>query len=319
MTPPIDLFIHTYSLRFRLMHDPEFGVIDLLDRAVADGLAGIGLNVNGPHYRFLGGDDQAHVRRVAEAISERGLAVDIETSGTDGHHLSVLIDLALALGADHVRTYTRHAGPRAEVIARTVRDLVEIGPIAEDRGVPVLLENHEEFTGVEIARILERVDHPYVGALYDYGNSMMLREDPVEALEAMLPWTRLAHLKDHVVMHGMVCGVPTGEGVVPIAEITRRLLDAGMTRIAFENVWSYTCPFHPREDGLPEVAADDPIFREHVDPEDPVFFLPDVMGAVERDPARVIALEADSYERAWASLQRLFDEAGIERAGGPPA
>jgi sugar phosphate isomerase/epimerase len=319
MMPPIDLFIHTYSLRFRLMHDPDFGVIDLLDRAVADGLAGIGLNVNGPHYRFLGGDDQAHVRTVAEAIAERGLAVDIETSGTDGHHLSVLIDLALALGADHVRTYTRHTGPRTEVVARTIRDLVEIGPIAEDRGVPVLLENHEEFTGLEIARILERVDHPYVGALYDYGNSMMLREDPIEALEAMLPWTRAAHLKDHVVMHDMVCGVPTGEGVLPIVEITQRLLEAGMTRIAFENVWSYTCPFHPRQDGLPEVSEEDPIFREHVDPEDPVFFLSDVTDAVARDPGRVIDLEDASYERAWSSLQRLFDEAGIVRAERPAA
>lgn len=305
----IDLFIHTYSFRFRLMHDPGFTIVDLLDRAVADGNTGIGLNVNGPHYRFLGGDSPEHVRMVAEALRERGLGCDVETSSTDPRHLTTLLDLAVALGATHLRTYTRHEGERRDVIEATIRDLVEAAPIAEDRGVPILLENHEEFTGVEIARILEAVDHPYALALYDYGNSMMLREDPLEALEAMLPWTRKAHLKDHVVMHGMVCGVPTGEGVLPIAEITRRLVDAGMTRIGFENVWGYTCPFHPRLDGLPE-ETDGPIFAPHEDPHDPAFFLPDVLAEVERDPARVIELEEVSYQRALGHVQRMLRDLG---------
>lgn len=303
------LFIHTYSFRFRLLHDPDFGIIDLLDRAVADGNPGVGLNVNGPRYRFLGGDDPAHVKMVAGAIRERGLLVDIETSGTDPVHLTHLLDLAVALGADHLRTYTRHTGDRTHVIDATIRDLVEIGPVAADRGIPVLLENHEEFTGTEIARILERVDHPFVGALYDYGNSMMLREDPLDALDAMLPWTRAAHLKDHVVMHDMVCGVPTGEGVLPLVEITRRLLAAGMTRIAFENVWSYTCPFHPRLDGLPEEPATSPIFLPHQDPDDPVYFLRGVEDVLARDPARVFALEEESYRRAAVLVERMVADA----------
>ena len=306
----IDLFIHTYSFRFRLMHDPGFTIVDLLDRAVADGNSGIGLNVNGPHYRFLGGDDPEHVRMVAAALAERGLDCDIETSSTDPRHLTTLLDLAVALGAKHLRTYTRHDGPRAQVLEATIRDLVEAAPVAEDRGVPILLENHEEFTGVEVARILEAVDHPYALALYDYGNSMMLREDPMEALEAMLPWTRKAHMKDHVVMHGMVCGVPTGEGVLPIGEITRRLVAAGVTRIGFENVWGYTCPFHPREDGLPEESGG-PIFAPFEDPHDPAFFLPDVMAEVERDPARVIELEEVSYQRASGHVQRILRDEGL--------
>ena len=311
--PPIDFFVHTWSFRFRLLHDPDFTIFDLLDRAVADGNSGIGLNINGPHYRFLGGDTPEHIRLVAEALRERGLDCDIETSSTNPRHLTKLLDLAVALGAKHLRTYTKHEGPRAQVLDATIRDLVEIGPVAADRGVPVLLENHEEFTGVEVARILEAVDHPSVLALYDYGNSMMLGEDPLDALEAMLPWTRKAHMKDHVVMHGMVCGVPTGEGVLPIAEITRRLLEAGMTRIAFENVWSYTCPFQPREDGLPREESG-PIFAPHEDPQDPAFFLPDVMGEVERDPARVIELEAASYQRASAKVITILAELTEGRA-----
>lgn len=309
--PPIDLFIHTYSFRFRLMHDPNFGIADLLDRAVSDGNCGVGLNVNGPNLRFLGGDSPDHIRMVAAAIRDRGLDVDIETSSTDPAHLTCLLDVAVALGAKHLRTYTRHTGPRDKVHDATIRDLVQAAPVAEDRGIPILLENHEEFTGVEVARILQRVDHPFVAALYDYGNSMMLREDPLEALDAMLPWTRKAHLKDHVVMHGMVCGAPVGMGVVPVIEITRRLLEAGVTRIGFENVWSYTCPFRPRLDGLPEEPVDNPMFREHRDPDDPAFFLSDVQAEVERDPARIIELEEVSYQRALAQWGRLITEAGM--------
>ncbi len=305
---PIRPFIHTYSFRFRLMHDPDYSIVDLLDRAVRDGNPGIGLNVNGPGYRFLGGDAPEHVAMVAEAIRARGLMVDLETSGTDPVHLTRLLDLAELLGADHLRTYTRHEGERARVVDATIGDLVEIAPVAADRGIPVLLENHEEFTGVEVARILERVDHPSVGALYDYGNSMMLREDPLEALDAMLPWTRAAHMKDHVVMHGMVCGVPTGEGVLPLAETTRRLIAAGVERIAFENVWSYTCPFHPREDGLPEEDDAQPVFRPHEDPADPAFFLRDVTAELARDPARIIALEEASYLRAERHVRALFGD-----------
>lgn len=313
-TKPLRLFLHTYSFRFRLMHDPGFTIVDLLDRCVADGNPGIGLNVNGPGYRFLGGDDPEHIAMVADAIRTRGLDIDVETSGTDPVHLTHLLGLAEALGARHLRTYTRHEGARAEVLDATITDLVEIGPVAEDRGIPVLLENHEEFTGVEVARILERVDHPFVGALYDYGNSMMVREDPLEALEAMLPWTRKAHLKDHVVMHGMVCGAPSGEGVLPLAEITRRLVAAGMTRIAFENVWSYTCGFRPREDGLPEEDPSSPIFAPWEDPGDPAFFLADVQAEVERDPARVIALEEESYRRAKVKVDAMLAEVAEGRA-----
>ena len=285
-----ELLLHAWSFRFRLARDPSLEW--LVERARADGFAGVGLNANGPHRRLLEDADPARLR---EALG--GLDCDLETTGTDPGQLAEQLDLAAALGARHLHTYALPGASSAEAI----RDLAAIGPIAEDRGVPVLIENHEELTGVEVARILEAVDHPFVGALFDYGNAMMVREDPLDALDAMLPWVRGAHLKDHVVMHGLVCGVPIGEGVLPIAEITRRLADAGMTRIAFENVWGYTAPFRPRADGLPEETDANPVFRERADPGDSAFFLPDVDAAFARDPDRVIALEELAYLRVTRS------------------
>ncbi len=297
MTRP-RLFLHAWSLRYRLRHDQAFGFDGLVARAVADGFDGIGINFNGPQGQFLDTGDGGRVQRAAETLRKHGLDCDLETTGTDPRHLAAQLDLAVAFGAGYLHTYSTHTGTRAEMLDATIRDLVAIGPLAEERGVPVLIENHEEFTGVEIARILEAVNHPHIGALFDYGNSMMVREDPFAALEAMLPWVRGAHMKDHVVMDGKICGVPIGEGVLPIAETTRRLADAGMTRISFENVWSYTSGFHPREDGLPEETDASPIFAPCEDPRDAAFFLPEAGIAFGHDPARVVALEEDAYQRA---------------------
>jgi len=305
MTHP-RLLLHAWSLRFRLQHDPDFAFAGLVDRAVADGFSGIGINFNGPQGQFLDVDRPEQVEAATAMLRERGLECDLETTGTDPHHLMAQLDLAAALGAGHLHTYSTHQGRRVEMIDATIRDLIEIGPIAEDRGVPVLIENHEEFTGVEIARILEAVAHPCVGALFDYGNSMMVREDPLAALEAMLPWVRGTHLKDHVVMAGMVCGVPIGEGVLPISETTRRLVDAGMARISFENVWSYASGFHPREDGLPAETGASPVFAPRERPHEAVFFLPDVGTAFEHDPARVVALEEEAYQRAKRHVDALL-------------
>jgi len=79
------------------------------------------------------------------------------------------------------------------------------------------------------------------------------------------------------------------------------------------HVRSYTCPFHPREDGLPEETAENPLFRVHEDPNDPAFFLPDVTAEVEGDVARVIELEETSYQRALGHWRRLIADAGLTK------
>ena len=160
----------------------------------------------------------------------------------------------------------------------TVADLIRVGPMAADHGINVLVENHEDFDGPTLARIMEAVDHPNIGLLYDYGNSQMVGEDPLDCLEAMAPWIRNVHLKDHVITTTiagdlMVQGVPVGQGNLPIAETTNRLYNHGVRRFCFESVWGYNAPVphrfvaritivhprsgppdHGRRHGLPEDA-----------------------------------------------------------------
>jgi Xylose isomerase-like TIM barrel len=81
----------------------------------------------------------------------------------------------------------RHDGSVTEAIAQTTADLRAIAPSWAEHGLDLLLENHEDFTGAELATILDAVDRPAVAAMFDNGDSMMVGEEPGVALDAILP------------------------------------------------------------------------------------------------------------------------------------
>lgn len=253
MTIPVQPYLHSYSLRFHFQHQPGFDVFAFLERANQEGFVGVCLSANGPNYRHLGGGEAIRLQQIRRRLQALQLQCDIDTSGTDPSHLGVLLEVARSIGAQHLRTYTRHRGDIEQIASRTMEDLASIAPVAAEMGVVVLLENHETFTGGEIAQILDQVNNPWIGALFDYGNSQMVMEDPAEALRAMVKHTKCAHLKDHLILrpeqapNGMlsVLGVPVGLGALPIVELTRALWLAECPRIAFESSWGYWAPVKP--------------------------------------------------------------------------
>jgi sugar phosphate isomerase/epimerase len=272
--------LQTYSFR----HAYAAGAIDVfgvLEEATARGYDGVSINVNGPGLRQLSGESPAHVKAVRAALAARHLECDLEISGTDPAFLALRLELCQQLGARHLRTYMRHGGSADETVERTIADLRSAIAVVEHAGIPILVENHEDFTGRELAAILDAVDHPLIGALFDYGNAMMVGEEPLDALTACLRHVRAAHLKDHAcldveeTMH--VLGVPIGSGVVPVGEITRRLAAAGCERLIVSNVWGYVAPVRSwRGGGVPGCGSfvastlHDQLLRPHPLPEDAV-------------------------------------------------
>jgi sugar phosphate isomerase/epimerase len=255
----IGLHVHSFGLRFHFRHEPGFDVFRFIELAAEQGFTGVNISANGPRFRDLGGTTPAHFERVRSKLISLGMKVELDTSGTGPAHLREMLDVATAVGADQLRTYTRFSGTSSEMIAATVRDLAEVAPAAEQRKVNILLENHEDFRGSAIADILSQVDHPRIRALFDYGNSQMVGEDPLEALEAMAPFATAVHMKDHVVVEHddslHVQGVVMGTGKLPIAEMTDRLYETGLRRFCFENVWGYTAPIKVASGTLPRTAA----------------------------------------------------------------
>jgi sugar phosphate isomerase/epimerase len=243
---PIEVHVHSFSMRHHLRSDPDFDVFAYLGFAADQGFTGVNISANGPGLRDLGGTTPEHFADVRAALAEHDLRCELDTSDTRPEHLTSMLHVAAAVGADQLRVYTKYEGPLRDLQAWTVRDLREVAPVAEDLGIRLVLENHEDFQGRAIAEILAAVDHPHVRALYDYGNSQMVGEEPLVALDEMLPWVTAVHVKDHVVVHDgerrWVQGVAIGDGRLPIAEQTRRLAAGGLRRFCFENVWGYVAP-----------------------------------------------------------------------------
>jgi sugar phosphate isomerase/epimerase len=263
----ISVHVHSFSLRYHLRYRDisNYDVFSYFQDMKNHGFTGVNVSANGTNYRDLCGTSDSHFAAVRESARQLGLALELDTSDTRIENMTRMIEVAAACGADTLRTYTKYSGELNDIIEWTIRDLRLIAPIAEKHGVMVVLENHEDFTGPVLAHILGAVDHPMIRALYDYGNSQMVGEDPLIALQAMAPFITRVHAKDHVLLQSpdgpVVQGVPFGSGRLPLKEITRALYEAGVRRFCYENVWSYTAPIKCAIDALPSTPCftwDDP-------------------------------------------------------------
>jgi sugar phosphate isomerase/epimerase len=235
-----------------------------------------------------------HFKTVKHKLAEHNLRCELDTSDTRPENLETMLNVARAINADQLRVYTRYSGALPKLIQWTIADLKAVAPKAEEYGINIVLENHEDFQGAAIAEILSEVDHPNIRALYDYGNSQMVAEDPFAALEAMLPFVTAVHMKDHIVIQSddqtIIQGVPFGDGSLPIMDQTNRLYSSGLRRFCFENVWGYNA----------EVVSSNPL------PETPYFQLSSesrLLDANNLDSATAIKQEMMAFHKAWKWLK----------------
>lgn len=310
----IDLSVHSFTMWHHFQHEPGFDAFTYIDRMEALGFTGINLSLNDANYRHLGRRDVERMDRVRERLARSGMSLEIDTSGTDPDHMRTMIDVAAAMGAASLRTYTRHAGTPDEMMARTIADLRAVMDHGQRAGIVIVIENHEDFTGPELARIVEVVDHPNLGILYDYGNSQMVLEDPEEALDAVLPHVRAVHVKDHMMVRAedagrlTVAGVPVGDGALPVETLTRRLLDHGLRRITYENVWGYSAPIRTGREPIGRTRLGESAFSFAEPPFAPEFLLIDQSAVA---PAELVRLEQEAFMRGLAWFKSALAGLGV--------
>jgi sugar phosphate isomerase/epimerase len=69
-------------------------------------------------------------------------------------------------------------------------------PAAENAGIKIAVENHCDSFSEEILWLLDRVNHPAVGACIDTVNALMVMEDPMQAIENLAPRAFTNHFRD---------------------------------------------------------------------------------------------------------------------------
>lgn len=323
----LDLALHSFSFAQHYLHWPGFDVFTFIKAAVARGFTGVNINCNRADWRHLSGQSAEHLRSVRSRLDRHGLSLEMDTSGTAPAALRPLLEAARTLGARNLRTYTRNGGSPQEMFDRTLADLRQAARVAEEVGVPLVLENHEDFSGAEVAGIVGEVGSPWLRALYDYGNSQMVLEDPVDCLEAMLPHVVTMHLKDHLMLRPedspdgrlSVLGVTTGSGCLPIMEITKRLVAAGHRRFAFENVWAYRAPVRRDARGTAPVMLGRDRFAYAEPPFDGCLRLNGSAKPEELQPADLVAGETRAVDAGLAWLRSAFSAAGWKLRAPPAA
>ena len=72
-------------------------------------------------------------------------------------------------------------------------NLKELGSALEGTNIMMAYENHCDFTGREIAQILEETDHPNIGGMFDIGNGAVICCDPMADVEYLAPWACLLY------------------------------------------------------------------------------------------------------------------------------
>ncbi len=282
-------------------------MFSLIDLAADLGFDGVNVSFFPPEYVEIGGRDGDHLQRVRDHVERRGIGIDLETSGTAPAHLAGVLRIAGTVGARYLRTYTTGPEAGAARVDKAIGELRSAAALAEEVGIPILLENHEDLCGVDVASILAAVDSPWVGALFDYVNSLLFGEDPGTALDALAPWIRSAHLKDCVLLPAepeaalpaRLLGVPIGDGTAPVLDLTSRLVALGVGRICFENTWSYAAPLRHTQPG-PASGGREGRFvdRPLVGPGEMI----DIAGLRATDPERVVELERWALRRSMAWL-----------------
>ena len=213
------LGLHTYSLYlhgigqawadFKLPWPRQLTTFELFDLAVELGLDGLHLD-DGVLERL----DTAYLQEVGAAAGEHDLYLEYNFSMDMGgmgigiqHDLDEALDTAMALGADVIKVSMDLVRPRPVAASRFHPDVIEqmksfalrlkdSAPAAEDAGIKIAVENHCDSFSEEILWLLDRVNHPSVGACIDTVNALMVMEDPMQAIENLAPRAYTNHFRD---------------------------------------------------------------------------------------------------------------------------
>lgn len=172
-----------------------------LDRAAELGVDGLAL----ADMRHFASTDPRAVGELKSRADRLGLYVELGTGGVDTEHLRCTLRLARQLGGSALRTFVSIGrtwsmadDPRA--LPQVARALRQAAQACEETGVALAVENHQDLTAPELAELLDRVDHPLVGACWDTGNSLGVLEHPLDGLALLADRTSTVHLKSYAVL-----------------------------------------------------------------------------------------------------------------------
>jgi sugar phosphate isomerase/epimerase len=245
------------KLGFTTLGCPEWPIEEIPRRAKAYGFDGVELRVADDGLHLKPGASADEVRRVADLFGEAGVPVfalcgyasyasaDPKQVRANQDLTRRLIGIAAALGAKAVRSYggkVEPPGDRAGAAGRIAAALKPLAKEAADRGVTVAIETHTAWSrGADLAPILDAVDSPGAGAVFDMNNSFADAGEWRDTYQRIRRRIAYCHVKDdYCGADGKRRHVLLGAGDLPLGEILAQLKRdgfAGYLSYEWEKRW----------------------------------------------------------------------------------
>lgn len=258
------LGMHTYTLHlwgfgqnWGIVAEPrpkEFSLIELMNRSTEWGLQG--LHLTGCD---LESKDERSLEVIKAAAEERNLYLEYNFSLNEefdprlNDTIKDGVLMASKLGAENAKVSLDIKRPRPlygscfhPLVMRQLADIYDqimdgLGDL-ENTGVKLALENHTETYADEIIWLIEKINHPLVGACVDTVNSLAVLESPLDAVEKLAPYAFVNHFCDHKLdrdQYGIrFHGVALGDGDIDCLRVLNTIKKTSPTdRITFEIEW----------------------------------------------------------------------------------
>jgi sugar phosphate isomerase/epimerase len=124
---------------------------------------------------------------------------------------------------------------------------------AEVAGVKLAVENHTDAFSEEVLWVLDRVNHPFVGACIDTVNGLHVTENPLTAVENLAPRAFTNHFRDNKIIikpYGFkLAGAAVGEGDLDMQRAFELIqANPNVNRINIE--LDLQCPLNKMEETL---------------------------------------------------------------------
>jgi len=252
------LGLHTYSFHlhgmgqnwggYELAWPRVMDIYSLMDEAET-------LELDGLHITAVDCEstDPDNLKKIARYAKDRGLFLEYNFSLNEefdtrlNNTFAEAIAIADALGADVAKVSLDIRRPRplcasghhpevVQQLKRIAEQLHAAAPQAEAAGVRIAVENHTETLSSEVLWLIDQVGQACVGACVDTVNSVMVLEDPMRAIENLVPRSFTNHFCDHRIERDQFgcrfTGVACGDGDIDL----KRALDLIKTQSAMERI-----------------------------------------------------------------------------------
>jgi len=227
---------------FMTFSTPELALADVLAAARQYGYDGVELRIDGGHKhgveRSSSMQDRAEARATAQAHDVRICCIatgcrfaDPATAAENVAQALEAIDLAADVGAGVIRVFggkIPDGVSREQAITLVAESLRALAGHAEQRGVDVAIETHDDWCDPRhVAAALALVDHPRIGANWDYQHTTRIAHaTPDQAFEALRGRILHVHFHDGTLAADKLEWRPIGQGAYDHARVLHLLCRA---------------------------------------------------------------------------------------------